>query len=233
MALIQSGDGSGNLMAVSGDKAAFVQHRPAAFGALGAYSVSAKTGALAATIAALAPLFSARWADATRFALIERIWLSAATVGAITAAVNTDFDLIKATGFTASDSTGTALTPLTTNKRRTSMGNSLFTDMRIAGTAALTAGTRTLDAQSLRISPSVLTPLVAGMPWFSGISVTAPVMGGIPQDVVLWDAYVSGSFHPIILATNEGLIVRQLTAAAVTGTHAVKITIDWMEVAAY
>jgi len=109
--------------------------------------------------------------------------------------------------------------------------------MRIAGTAQLTAGTRTLDAQALRISPACQTPLLAGQPWFGGAisaSAAATVASGGPEiDMVMWDAYLNGAFHPIILAQNEGVILRLLSAGPATGTFAVKVNLDWMEVAAY
>jgi len=236
-------DVNGRALAIDTDLHLPVSLKPPAFGILGAYSLAAKTGALAATMGANSPLFSTRWGDSTgKFALIERIFISVNTVGAITAAVATDFDLIFARAFTASDSGGTALTLTGNNaKRRTSMGTSIFStvnsDMRIASTAQLTAGTRTLDAQSLRISPSCQTPLLAGQAWFGGaISATgaATVASGGPElDLCMWDAYLSGTFHPIILAQNEGFIFRLLSAGPATGTFTVKINFDWMEVAAY
>jgi hypothetical protein len=208
--------------------------RPTAFGALGAYSIAAKTGALVATIAANAPLLSVRWTDGTRLALIERLSISVITVGAITAAVTTDFDLIMARAFTAADSTGTALTLTTNNaKRRTNMGTTLMGEIRLAGTAALTAGTRTLDAQPMRITPACLTPLAAGAPWFMSVATAAITSGGPELDMMVWDAYLNNGFHPIILAQNEGVILRAASAGPATGTFTVKINMDWIEVAAY
>ena len=60
-------------------------------------------------------------------------------------------DVIKSTAWTAAGTGGTAVTLSAGNKMRTSMGSSLVAsgDMRIATTAALGAGTKTLESNSM------------------------------------------------------------------------------------
>jgi hypothetical protein len=103
----------------------------------------------------------------------------------------------------------------TSNKLRTSMASSLLTDMRIATTAALTSGTRTLDAAAIGAA-SCAVPAVAG----------SKLLEFIP----LWDARPGE--HPIVLAQNEGLLIVP-TSVPATGTWSFSVKADWAEVASY
>lgn len=202
-----------------------VKVMPSGFPVLGAYSLTAKSGSLAATIAAASTLFSARWGTATgNLALIERLAIAVYTNANITTQVVTDFELIMARAFTASDSGGTAHLPTGhINKRRTAnMITTLFTDIRISSTAALTAGTRTVDARGLRTSGFGFTGTTAPARWF------------LQDSVLLWDAYQGGgNFNPIVLAQDEGILLRNIAAGPATGTWIAAVNMDWMEVGSY
>jgi hypothetical protein len=131
-------------------------------------------------------------------------------------------DLVKSTGWTVAGTGGTGLTPAALLKRRTSMGSSLLSagDARIATTAALGAGTKTLETLSL-------STIVAAGP------ITASLNGEIiPAGTILWQAEVSDGEHPLILAQNEGFSIRSVAVPA-TGTWTAAINIDWTEVTAY
>lgn len=213
-------DSAGNPIAYDTDFKLVTAQKPNA--ALGHYSVAGKTGAITATLAANSTLFSMRWSDATRFAIIERIAINAYTVGPITASVAVDFDLIFARSFTVADSGGVSLLPAANmNERRTSMGTTLFNDIRIANTGTLTVGTRTLDTNPIRK--------------VFGVSGTAALTRWFLTDMpLIWDSvYGGGGQHPLILAQNEGIVIRNNLVGPATGTFVVYFCVDFAETTAY
>jgi len=197
--------------------------RPVDHGALGAYAYGGFTGILPAALAANSEIFQFRWADATRLAVIRRIRISAAVSTTFFAAgVPLQLDLVKATAWTVQGTLGTGLTTAALLKRRTSMGSSLVAtgDARIATTAALGAGTKTLETLSL-------TSIAAAGP------ITASLNGTIiSPGTILWQAEVGDGEHPLVLVQNEGFVIRSVAVPA-TGTWTAAITIDWAEVTAY
>jgi hypothetical protein len=197
--------------------------RPVDHGALGAYSYGGFTGIIPAALAANSEIFQFRWADATRLAVIRKIRFSASVSTTFFAAgVPVQIDLIKSTAWTVQGTGGTGITPAALLKRRTSMGSSLLAagDARIATTAALGAGTKTLETLSL-------SSIAAGGP------ITASLNGTIiAPGTVLWQAEVGDGEHPLVLAQNEGFSIRSVAVPA-TGTWTAAINVDWAEVAAY
>jgi len=216
MAVQIIGGTSGIVADVDTDKSIRVVNRAPAFGALGCYSLDTVSGTMAAGLAAAAPVYSIRWGDATRFALIQKIFMSMWDITTAFTAGLGKFEVMFARAFTASDSGGNSVLPTgNMNKRRTSMGTTLFTDMRQSSTATLTAGTRTLDTNPLRqVNFQVSTTANA-------------VMLATTQ---IYGLTIDGE-HPLILAQNEGIVIRATVPA--TGTWAFNVALDWMEVAAY
>jgi hypothetical protein len=193
--------------------------KPVEYGAFGHYRVAATVGLLA-TQAANGTLFSFRWGDASRFAVVTKLRLSVLQTAAATATIMPSFQAFIARSFTVSDSAGTAVTLTGNNmKKRTSMGTSLVTDIRFsAATAGLTAGTRTLDA-----SPVLL------MPTQQAITTPNATLYQVELDVGVGDGN-----HPIVLAQNEGLIVQGPTVIfGAAGTANLVVDMSWAEVAAY
>lgn len=200
----------------TGFRAMRMTKRPMDFGALGSYSVTGRTGVMAAGLAANAEVFQLRWTDATRLCVVTSVHCSGGgSIAAFTAGV-TNMELMVARSWTVAGSGGTAITLTTNNQKlRSSMGTSLVNDMRVASTAALTAGTKTLDAQPIGSLTSSVTA-TAGTP--------------------LWPAAHLYELNendgmPIILAANEGIIVRATVPA--TGTWTASIDVTWMEMASY
>lgn len=197
--------------------------RPVDHGALGAYCYGGFTGILPAALGAGSEIFQFRWADATRLCVIRKVRISASVSTTFFAAgVPLQIDLVKSTGWTVAGTLGTGLTPAALLKRRTSMGSTLVAsgDIRIATTAALGAGTKTLETLSL-------SALVAACP------ITASLNGEIiPPGTILWQAEVGDGEHPLVLAQNEGFSIRSVAVPA-TGTWTAGITVDWAEVTAY
>jgi hypothetical protein len=149
------------------------------------------------------------------------------------------FDMMVARSFSASDTGGTGLVPFGVTKTgamRTSMGVSLMTDMRIATTAALGAGTRTLDSQVIAgargfIPPTAISyvflPSTAG-PLTAAPAVTATaVQGSAPAPLFTADQV---SAWPLTLVTNEGFIIRATVPA--TGTWNFAVELEWAELSA-
>lgn len=213
-----SGFTSTNIMEVEAlTKAARVTLRPEDYGALGVYSLGSSNGTtqMAAGLAANANIFSARWTHASNLALIKRVQLSMGCGATAFAAGVAQFHCLVARSFTVVDSGGVSILPATNvNKLRTSMGTTLFGDMRISQTAALTAGTRTVDSNPLG-------SIVQGVPNVAGQNILAPYP--------LFEARPGE--HPCVLATNEGILIQANVPA--TGVWFFAVKIDWVELTAY
>lgn len=218
--------GNGGVTAeVSGStfRAVRTENKPIEYGSLWAYSYGGFTGILPAALAANSEIFQFRWADSTRFCVVRKIRISASVSTTFFAAgVPVQIDLVKSTGWSVAGTGGTSISPAALLKRRTSMGSSLIAsgDIRIATTAALGAGTKTLETLSL-------SSIVAAGP------ITASLNGEIiPPGTILWQADVADGEHPLVLAQNEGFSIRSVAVPA-TGTWTAAINVDWAEVTDY
>jgi hypothetical protein len=210
---------SGNLAEVEPNSLAFrATLRPNDIGTLGSYRLATFTG-LTAGIAANAPLFSWRWGDASRVAILRYLRIRAAVVTGFTAAQELAFDAMIARSWTTNDSGGTAIVFTANNaKKRTSMGQSLVTDCRIAAAATLTAGARTLDAN----------PIMAGVAKTLAAAATV-------QDAVLEETFdaTNGQDFPFVFAQNEGFVVRNSILMGAGGTVRWAVQAAWDEMASY
>lgn len=173
------------------------------------------TGVAAATATA-GHLFSFRWGSSAEFALVWRVVAKVVTIAGYTAAQEVGIDLIKATGYTASHTGGTGLTLTTTNgKKRTGSNVTNLTSARIATTGALTAGTHTLDAQALA---------------FGGFSELA-AGAAVPKGIYGLDFNAAAGFGgPLVLAQDEGFVIRNLILQGAGGTARLYVEVDWSEV---
>lgn len=213
--------GFGNVIAEvdgTGFRALRITARPLDYGALGNYKISLLSGTMAAGLAANAEIFQARWTDATRFCIIDSVELDGLSGSATAFAAGFGkVDLLVARSWSADGSGGTAATITGNNqKMRTAMGTTLFGAIRASSTAALTAGTKTLDTQAIgQISLAF------------GTVVSVQYINRTP----LHDMAAGPIAHPIVLATNEGLAARATVPA--TGTWQFGMTMGWTEVAAY
>jgi hypothetical protein len=197
--------------------------KPIDYGSLGHYNWGGFSGILPAALGANSEIWQFRWADATRLAVIMGIKISACvTTTFFAAGVPVQVDLIKSTAWTVAGTGGTGITPAATMKSRTSMGSALLAagDMRIATTAALGAGTKTLEANAMRalLAPGPITASLNGQ-------IIAP-------GTFIYNPDPESGEHPIALVQNEGLSIRSVAVPA-TGTWQVAIDIKWAEVNAY
>lgn len=201
----------------TGFRALVVSQKPLEYGSLGVYRMALLSGTMAAGLAAAANIYSYRWGDATRLSIIQKVVIDglSGSATAFTAGFGS-VRMFAARSFTASDSAGTAAT-LTgnNNKLRTAMGTTLVTDIRMSATAALTAGTRTLDANALgQISLTF------------GTAVSVQYL----NNIVLFGEDV-GPEMPLVLAQNEGFVLQATVPA--TGTWQVGVSTRWAEVTAF
>jgi len=197
---------------------------PKPAGALGHFSLGTFTGIIPAALTANSEIFQFRWSSTDKLAVIDSVLISASvTTTMFAAGVPVQVDMVKSTGWTVAGTGGTAYTPSTFGKRRSSvMQSSVITagDVRTATTAALGAGTKTLESNSLS------TLLAAG-------PITASLNGAIfPPNTVLFDSRLESGNSPLILEANEGFSIRSVAVPA-TGTWQVAVRVNWSEVGSY
>jgi hypothetical protein len=174
--------------------------------------MTAKSGVMAAGLAANAPIFSFRWGQSDRVAVLRRLRLSAWSLATGFTAGMAFFDLFAARTFTLPDTGGASVLPTLNNaKLRTSMATTGVGDLRCASTATLTAGTRTLDSAPINTLAATI---------------------GTAQNTAFWTAQQTlfernGSEHPLVLAQSEGFVVQATVPA--TGTWTFAITPEWDE----
>ena len=191
--------------------------RPIDYGALGAYRMSQLSGTMAAGLAGNSEIFQFRWTDATRLCVVTSVVFDGLSGSATAFAAGFGkVDMLVARSWSADGSGGSAATLTGNNaKQRTSMGTTLLGASRIASTAALTAGTKTLDTQPIG--------------QYSAAFGTGTSIQWIPQfDLFHIDP---GGEAPLVLAQNEGFVVRATVPA--TGTWQFGVTVCWTEVTAY
>lgn len=202
-----------------------ITNRPVNYGSLGYYRTGAVSGTMAAALAANSEIWQWRWADATNLGLMYKVQISAGANVAATAAALNSFNLTAARSWSAAGSGGTRYTLTGNNaKLRTSMGTSLVNDMGISTTAALTAGTKTLDTTNLgSIAYGVATGALT-------VSLSYNLVNA--GDGILFDADGEG-FHPYVAAQNEGLVIRSGIIGPATMTWAFAVQCVWAEAAAF
>lgn len=224
MAIQIAGNG-GSVAEVDGTehRAMRVSARPIDHQSLGHYTYGGFTGIIPAALAANSEIFQFRWSDATRLAVITEVKISAVVSTTMFAAgVPVQIDLIKSTGWNVAGTGGTAPTLGTGGKLRTSMSSSLVAagDLRIATTAALGAGTKTLES-------AALATVVAAGP------ITGILNGGIiAPGTMMFRSEIGDGQHPLVLAQNEGFSIRSVAVPA-TGTWTAAVTVSWAEVSTY
>lgn len=184
-------------------------------GLLGSYSKALTSGTIAAGLAANSPVFSFRYGG-TALAVIRSVAISATDITTGFAATNATFNMFAARAFTASDTGGTAGTLTGNNgKMRTSFATTGVSNIQIANTGTMSAGTRVLDTDPLASLTGGPTA-TAGNPIISaGTAIYLPT----PNE------------YPLTLATNEGFVIQAVVPA--TGTWVLSVTVTWDEYSAF
>lgn len=230
MAVIEGGTSATLADTGANTKALRSEIRPVDIGAYGSYVVTASSGTMAAGLAGASPVFSFRWGDSTRACMVRRVAITARNLTtAFTAGVFL-FELMQARSFTASDSGGGAVTLTGNNgKRRTSMGTSLVTDMRVSTTAALTAGTRTLDTPPTGIIRGNVPATAVNYPFVGLGSANIPGASTGAYSTAWQDLFRRDTSNewPLVYVQNEGFIIRATVPA--TGTWTFDVLVEWDE----
>jgi len=199
---------------------------PLPVGAGGAFRASATSGTMAAGLAGASEIFQFRYVTAaSRVALIHGISISAGANLAATAAALVAFKATFARGWTVAGSGGTRLTLTGDNAAlRTSHATSEVSDAGICTTAALTAGTKTLDSQDFgAVAFGIGT----------GALTTTPNFTLVPKTNLFGD-FVGGLAWPIALANQEGFVIRTgVNAFPATMTWSFSVDVAWSEVDAF
>lgn len=203
--------------------------RPVELQGGGAYRLAARSGTIAATLAANAPLFSFRWGDATLNCIVQRIRAQLWANLAFTAAFN-DMSIagIIARSWTVADSGQTAISLAGNNaKLRTDFPTSKFAtngDMRIANTGAVTAGTRTLDGNDFVYSQ-------IGKPNVVNAASGTEYLATQPLIMLDYEPDMGDGVHPLLLEQNEGFVIRNGPVVwPAAGTGVVVVQVQWSEI---
>lgn len=187
------------------------------------YSLSGATGQISALVAGDV-LFSFRTGSSGMYVVLS-CSMFGYQVGTGTAKVLAN-RLRVARSFTASDTGGTDLTPAGNDaKSRTSDLSSTVASVRIANVAALTAGTRTLDAQNMAFPTN-------GGAW-SGKAGAAGARTIISSSsIIAVNAFggFSAADVPLILGPNEGFVVDQDIDWPAATTFVLEFNVAWFEV---
>lgn len=215
-------DGTTQLAVESTHFAARMSGRPMHLGTRGSYILGVVSGIMAAGLAANSEIFQMRWIGSTNQKMLLRsIMLSAAPGTTAFAAGPIEFSLTLARGWSADGSAGTPIVFSTanTNKKRTDFPLSLFSDtgVRFSATAALGAGTKTLDTNRAASISS----------YVSSVATTAASGPMVMPGTYLWQRNTHDEY-PILFENNEGPVIRATVPA--TGTWQYSLTVEWDEI---
>lgn len=185
------------------------------YNASGAYSLSIQSGTIAAALAAASPVFAMRWSSTTHMALVTDVRVSMIGSAGF-ASGHHHLTLDKVTGMTTDPTGGLDKTPTgNTGKLRTAMVASKMASVRVSDTALLTVAGDAYEA----------TP-VGGA--HAGALASANVTQLAPVSVVRRTDTDDTTVHPLVLDTDEGLVLRATVPA--TGTWTLIVDVEWMEV---
>ena len=193
--------------------------------ARGAFALALETGVMAAGLAAGSEIFQWRWNPtvASVICVPRLIRVTGGGIAAFTAGYGS-FAIRLASGWTADGTGGNAVSLAQTQdqrKRKSGAEPQVVTvqtasGVRIATTAALGAGTKVLDTNSIATTGF-------------GVQATAGVYLGV-TDGPLWTQGTPYTY-PIALNANEGFSI--LATIPATGTWTGSVTVEWDEFNAF
>ena len=190
----------------------------------GHYAVAVQTGAITAGASANSEIFQFRWDTAGKLAVITEVTVTGMIATTAFAAGAITIKATVARAYTANGSGGTAVefggdSNVDNAALRTNMNDSAASDFRIATTAALTAGTAVLEANDL----GQITTHSSG-----GVGAATPIIGSIYLPVpYLFKADITNGQYPLILAADEGFVVR--ATVPITGVWTLGLLVKWAE----
>jgi hypothetical protein len=218
MAVLESGEAAVFATIEAKHLAIRMSGRPLDVGTRGAYSAAFVTGVLPAALGANSEIFQWRFQSVAGFlCLLRSVKISAAvSTTAFAAGVPIGLAMTLATGWTVAGTGGTGITwGANDGKKRSDFATTILTagDVRIATTAALGAGTKTLHAVNARH--------IIGQ-------VGAVITSIIPPATTLWlrDTFDE---YPFLFEHQEGFVIRSVEVPA-TGTWKCAVEIEWAEI---
>jgi hypothetical protein len=184
----------------------------------GDYRVAKVSGAMT-VIAANGPVWSMRWSSLTLDAVVWYVrwwwWLPAG----FTAGQVITHSLYRLRAYSAVDSGGTSMIPASgEQKMKSNMADSVVGDMRIANTAILTAGTRTVETN----------PIMTKGLWCPTTTVVNLPEPAPYQGVPTYLAYLSANK---LAGYEEGLVLQNDVLQGAGGTVQIVVEACWSEVA--
>lgn len=190
----------------------------------GAFRVAVASGTMAAALAANSEIAQFRYTTgAARVCLVHGIAVSAAGDVAASAAALLAIRATVARAWTVDGSGGGAADLSGNNGKLRTSHTTAEATFRVATTAALVAGTKVLDAQDFGIATySVLT----------GAITTAMATPLLPK-TVLFGSLDQPVAHPLVLAHEEGFVLRSLGAHPAGLTWHFGVEVAWSEVDAF
>lgn len=226
MAVIQSAEGAAiaNVGAVEAS-ALHVTAKPNEYGVFGHYQYAGQTGAVGAGAGADSEVFQFWWTNTLRIANIYSVKVTGLRATTAFAAGVLDLKLTRATAWTVAGTGGTALTLVSPSfeLRQAQMGVTGATEIRIATTAALGAGTKTLDTYDL----GQITAHSSG-----GVGSATPIIGALYLPTLdLFTCDVGGGEHPLTLEAGDGFVVRATVPA--TGVWNLGLVVKWSELGSF
>jgi hypothetical protein len=189
------------------------------------YRYSGYTGTIGAALAANSEVFQFRFLSGVKsYALIHMIRFDGMGIVAVsTAAGPIGFEALIARSWTAAGSGGTRIAVTGDNLNiETVNPNSQVNDLGIATTGALTAGTKTLDANAIG---GVLGGVGTG-----AVTIYGPT--GLIAPTYLFEDGETGNC-PIVLGNQEGFVIRTTHAGPTALTYAARFSVSWTEVTAF
>jgi len=188
------------------------------------YRFSGFTGTIGAALAANSEVLQFRFLSGTKtFALVHKVMFDGLGIVAVSTATGPlGFQLVPARAWTAAGSGGTRIAVSGDNlQMETAIANSQVNDLGIATTGALTAGTKTLDANA---QGQAIGGIGTGaVTIYGSTSVIAPQP--------LFDAADAGM--PMIFANQEGFIIKTTHVGPTALTYVAGFSIQWSEVSAF
>lgn len=197
----------------------------------GSYRIVQSTGlvTLANTRTATAGhLFAFRWSSTTAVkCFVKRVAARFTCTTAYSTAQRTGVDMIIARVYSAAHTGGTQLdvgsTVANTGNLAAAQATSLVaaSQVSIATTGDLTAGTQTLDAN----------PFGSLVDWTGAIGDQVPrsTSGAAGLHGVLWDGRVSSHNAPLMLTTDEGFVLRNVILMGAAGVGVWDFLVEWDE----
>jgi hypothetical protein len=190
----------------------------------GGFAVSAVSGLLTGVAAgtdSAGHLFAFRWAPGglpvAQLAVITRLRARWTTIAGFTAAQEVGMDLAILRTYTAAHTGGTAVVP---SKNRTTFPATQVptNNIQVGTTGALTDGTHAAISEIRRRAA------------FAELAAAATVPKGAMEFLLSTEDL---DRDPIVLAANEGLVIRNSIAMGAAGTARLVVDLEWQELAKY